>query len=543
MVQTVGPTTAMLTQIPSNRAPVTAPTANTMTLIPTVSPMVQTVGPTTAMLTQVPSNRAPVTAVPTLVTVVPAVPAPSLPPANFSTLAPTAFNTSGSLSPVVPSVNQSEAIKTNCTLGIQGNYGSDLGFANRLKYVYEVTVTLQTDANVLKNVILPEIEKQITILLLPLYFPSSCGSSSTRIGDERRIQEFDQLSGLSGSPWDKSVDGLKCDLETAEGNVCYVVDGVATLFTNDRQNMTDTLALGKETIAKAMEAGAFTATSGFVGVRPRESSILTTNTTGEGGTSETKARKLPVWAYIFVIGAILFCIVIGYCVYAIPQRGDSSPWDETVDVDPNNPTSYDSPHVANMDDSWVPANDPLVHQGIGMEESFTETSYRSGPVNGDNNSYAASRASGSRASGSRASGSRASESRYSSDHSRDTRETRGSVKSRKSRVDDDFDRVYLQNGGNEEELIEGLRSPSGHANHGQQYRADMGSRRPLNDFDDDHDEPFLAPMLPSGLGPRKKQSIDMAPMNTANQDEFDAFGFGQSMGTESLEEDDFGVFD
>jgi hypothetical protein len=513
----------------------TAPTANPVSLIPTVSPVVETVGPTPGMITQGPSTRAPVTAVPTPLTAAPAVAAPIVPAANFSTMAPTAVNTSGSASPVQP-VNQSEAIKTTCTLDAQGHYGTDLGFANQLKYVYELTVTLQTDATVLKSAILPEIEKQITFLLLPLLFPSSCGISLTRIGDERRIVELAELSGLSGSPWDYAVDGVNCNSEATEGNVCYVIDGAATLFTNDRQNMTETLALGEETIAKAMKEGAFTAFAGFVGVRPREKLIMTTNATdsGAGETSEMNAKKLPIWAYIFVVGGILMCGFMVYCCYVIPLRRDSSPWDETVDADPNDPTSYDSPHVANMDDSWV-ANNPPVRQGIGMEESFTEASYRSVPASGDNNSYTASRASGSRAS----------ESRYSSDHTRDTRETRGSMKSRKSRVDDEFDRVYLQNGGNEAELSEEGRPRAGRATHNlyrQQYGSDVGSRRPPND-DDDHDKPFLAPMLPVGSGPRRSPSIDMAPMNTSNQDRFDAFGFGQGMGMEPVDEDGFGVFD
>jgi len=119
------------------------------------------------------------------------------------------------------------------------------------------------------------------------------------------------------------------------------------------------------------------------------------------------------------------------------------------------------------------------------------------------------------------------------------------MKSRKSSVDDEFDRVYLQNGGNEAELSDEVRPRAGKATHNlyrQQYGSDVGSRRPQND-DNDHDKLFLAPMLPVGSGPHRAPSIDMATMNTSNQDRFDAFGFGQGLGMEPVDKDCFGAFD
>ena len=377
--------------------------------------------------------------------------------------------------------SEPESRGPTCAIDGAGIYGDDLGFVSRLDYVYELIVpTATTTENV--NVILTYIERAISNALLSTLFPNSC--NSTGLGGRGRMVNLVALSGLGSDPLDVIFPDVSCRTQVTEENKCFVFDGAISLFTLERQNMTETIILGKKVITSALKSSIFDSIDGVTKIEPREDASLK-NINADEIVSPIADSKIPIWAWIFLFGGITMFGCMFYCCYVIPRRKAASPREGSErHIDTNDPEIIEEPHMdPYMDDSWVITPEEAPRRQVHRNDSF------SGRVSkGD--SYSASRTS---------------ESYYSSEYTgdtRETRETRGSARSRKSRAEVELHRVYSENKGAEEDPVRPNSGRTTTNRFEQPYGSGachLGSmHEEEDDQNDENDLPVLAPMLPVG---------------------------------------------
>lgn len=129
---------------------------------------------------------------------------------------------------VTPEPTYSPTTTPRCELNKLGAFGTFSLDRRAFEFYYQVETTSDGTEDILRNDLLPILEKEYGNRLLALFF-SECGE------DERRIQDGGnacEARGFSGLPIDSALAGVSCmpDSRLDPSNTCFAVDGGLTMY-------------------------------------------------------------------------------------------------------------------------------------------------------------------------------------------------------------------------------------------------------------------------------------------------------------------------
>jgi hypothetical protein len=110
-----------------------------------------------------------------------------------------------------------------------GFFGSLTDISSVVKFGYE----LETDPSLegkMEDDVLPVLEDNFNAFLLAMLFPSECG------GIDESTQD-NLITGISAWPDDQNLEEVKCRQVEVVGNICRVVLGELTIFTDETRNL------------------------------------------------------------------------------------------------------------------------------------------------------------------------------------------------------------------------------------------------------------------------------------------------------------------
>jgi len=147
-----------------------------------------------------------------------------------------------------------------CIPDSQGRYGSSQGAnTQQIEYGYQLEIKPDVSFQTVTYQIMPEVERRVSGIVVPVMFEQACSRSGTR----RRLE----VDGFTSYPPDKVITDEKCQvtLRNSENN-CYVVVGDATVFSQNELD-DEILDRAREFVAKSMNEGMFDQIhEGIVGV-------------------------------------------------------------------------------------------------------------------------------------------------------------------------------------------------------------------------------------------------------------------------------------
>jgi hypothetical protein len=157
---------------------------------------------------------------------------PTISPTNQRTDAstePSAGSSKGSLAKLTPHPSTlGPSLSPASTCQTQSGF---FGSLTNNSYVVEFGYELETNPSVegkLEDDVLPVLENIFNAFLLPVVFPSECGRSDGR-------SQVQLIAGITTRPDDQILEEFECRQVEVAGNICRVVLGELTLFTDDER--------------------------------------------------------------------------------------------------------------------------------------------------------------------------------------------------------------------------------------------------------------------------------------------------------------------
>jgi hypothetical protein len=117
-----------------------------------------------------------------------------------------------------------------------------------VKFAYELETNPSVEGK-MEDEVLPVLENKFNSFLLPVVFPSVCGGSDGSTQDQ-------SIVGISARPDDQILEEFGCRQVEVAGNVCRVVLGELTLFTDDGRRL-EVRDIILEALRSGMEDGSF----------------------------------------------------------------------------------------------------------------------------------------------------------------------------------------------------------------------------------------------------------------------------------------------
>lgn len=102
-----------------------------------------------------------------------------------------------------------ENVGDTCIPDSQGRYGSSDGSnTEHIDYVYQLETTPDVVSQTLTFIVIPEIERRVSEIMVPIMFEEACGQSDRR----RRIRRRLRVDGFTSFPPDKIMpNGMFCN--------------------------------------------------------------------------------------------------------------------------------------------------------------------------------------------------------------------------------------------------------------------------------------------------------------------------------------------
>ena len=261
-------------------------------------------------------------------------PVPTLVPTDKPTPEPTAEPTSSADPTVEPTDAPSETVRPTsqderesgrgsgtCRAvdGVFGEITEDLVF---LDYRYEVELNPTITAD-LEMDVLPPLEAAFVDFVLRDLFPGEC--SRRRLMNSRRLE----FLGISARPKDTVSTDLFCGMAVEAGNICSVVNGELTLFSDGNRRLTEERDI-LNSLHRGMNESSFDDVHpsivrvSFVDIPPEARGGVETGNE-DNDDSNSGDRPLRIGLLVGAAAAILLGLVV------IARTAKTPQWAESVD--------------------------------------------------------------------------------------------------------------------------------------------------------------------------------------------------------------------
>eukprot|EP00544_Gedaniella_sp_CCMP2646_P012635 CAMPEP_0202485738 /NCGR_PEP_ID=MMETSP1361-20130828/4501_1 /ASSEMBLY_ACC=CAM_ASM_000849 /TAXON_ID=210615 /ORGANISM="Staurosira complex sp., Strain CCMP2646" /LENGTH=381 /DNA_ID=CAMNT_0049114709 /DNA_START=41 /DNA_END=1186 /DNA_ORIENTATION=- len=192
-----------------------------------------------------------------------------------------------------------------CIPDSQGRYGSsDDSNKEQIDYAYQLETTPDVVSQTLTFIVIPEIERRVSEIMVPIMFGEACGRSDRR----RRIRRRLRVDGFTSFPPDKIMPNEQCEgTLKSSGNKCYVVSGSATVYSADELDA-GMIERARESVAKGMQNGMFDQIhEGIVGISYHGNAPQVSSTQNTA-VDDNSVNPAVIWGPIVgvaVVGAVI----------------------------------------------------------------------------------------------------------------------------------------------------------------------------------------------------------------------------------------------
>jgi hypothetical protein len=209
-----------------------------------------------------------------------------------------------------------ENVGDACIPDSQGRYGSSDGSnTEQIDYAYQLETTPDVVSQTLTFIVIPEIERRVSEIMVPIMFQEACGRSDRR----RRIRRRLRADGFTSFPPDKIMPNEQCEgTLKSSGNKCYVVSGSATVYSADELDA-EMIERARASVAKGMQDGMFDQIhEGIVGVSYHGNAPQVSSTQNSAG-EDNSVNPAVIWGPIVGV-AVVGAVIGAFLVYRSQKR-------------------------------------------------------------------------------------------------------------------------------------------------------------------------------------------------------------------------------